>query len=71
MFSDILTPVFGDQIEASKQQAIEKFKNGNFVSKFFKNGKNTLVLNGTNFHFFRAAKKYKGKPYDFFQFSAR
>jgi virginiamycin B lyase len=27
MFSDILTPVFGDQIEASKQQAIEKFKN--------------------------------------------
>jgi len=27
MFSDKLTPVFGDQIEASKQQAIEKFKN--------------------------------------------
>src|SRR5215204_6234011 len=26
MFSDILTPIFGDQIEYSKQQAIEKFK---------------------------------------------
>jgi len=26
LFSDILTPVFGDQIEDSKQQAIEKFK---------------------------------------------
>ena len=26
MFSDILTPAFGDQMEYSKQQAIEKFK---------------------------------------------
>src|SRR5215210_754161 len=26
MFSDVLTPVFGDQMEYSKQQAIEKFK---------------------------------------------
>ena len=26
MFSDIVTPVFGNQIEDSKQQSIEKFK---------------------------------------------